>query len=332
MTPIQLLIRELPQVKCLTTSHVLKLPTLQWQYVAGTLCNTLCNRAAPLQRFDQRCWMIFTLFIAQMESSLALTKLDLAFPFCSKQHLALLLGKAHDLEQVRLEKFSADDLESILTSVGQFCHKVTVLELPNLAGVDRLDFSQLTNCRQLISLQVSYCAAPLEAAFLTWLGQAGGKLQSLTLSYCLDITDKTVAALGVATPFLTTLNLSGCPRVTSDALCSLKNVKRLWRNDIGLMAETVASHPAFFSQLEKLSVANCEISSETCKLLASSCTHLQHLDLRGNVGISFEAIACIVTKLSNLKVLNLLGISLTQEEIAQLAIHRTDLKVITGIE
>lgn len=327
MTPVAQCIYDVPLMRELKTCNTIGKKTLLWESVPP-LQSTY--RTALVEKFSQNDWMVF--FTAISKGPLALTSLNLLLPFCPKESLSFILQKAPELKRLQLGDFSTEDLKYILAAVGKFSRQLSELLLPDLARVKDLDLTLLNSCKQLSVLQVNCCGAALEQGLLLWLIESGNSLTSLDLSQCSNITETTLESLNHTTPSLTKLNITGCPYLQSSSLCLLDptklKIRQLVMHEIGLTSETVICHMQFFSQLEELSLVDCQLSSETCQLLANHCPLLKKLNLRGNSQISFGAAESIVRNLSQLQVLDLLGIPLSAEEVARLKEYSRALKII----
>jgi Leucine-rich repeat (LRR) protein len=129
--------------------------------------------------------------------------------------------------------------------------RLVVLNLAGTTVDGPASFADLANCTGLQELDLSECT---HLASVTELVPRLTKLHTLNLSLT-GIGDDSVAALGVALKDLETLQLSGCPRVTSVA--ALESLPLLQRLNISATRVTDVAPLARCPQLWDLSVCSC---------------------------------------------------------------------------
>jgi hypothetical protein len=310
MTPILQLIRDIPHAHAFKVKIVLRLPTVEW------LSNTepLYSRAEPITKFTQTHWMVFDLFLDQMKGILPLAKLELE----SSIWCHGLIKKSPDLKILSLKEVTSIDLRD----VGRYCRQLEELKLQYNS---QIDLTFLDDSSQLIKLQVPYCRD------ITWFTKPQRKLDFLDCSYCQNMTEETLKAIVKNTPNLTSLNISGCPQLRSQALRVLMGttIQKLWMNTIDLELEDIDRSKEFFSQLKHLSLVDCRINSEICYKLIAYAYQLAHLDLRDNPNISYDALHLLISNLECLKFLNIMGTTLNPDQIDKLKSLNINVKVIT---
>jgi hypothetical protein len=172
---------------------------------------------------------------------------------------------------------------------------------------------------------VSYCRDA------TWFTKPQMRLNFIDCSSCQNVTEKTLELFRSNAPNLTSLNISNCSLLKGESLRLLKGskIQTLWMNDIDLEAAVVNENKEFFSQLIKLSVIGCRITTSACNELDKYGYQLQDLNLRDNPDLSFEALKSLILNLEGLKTLNIMGTTLSSDQIGQLTALRPLLKIST---
>ncbi len=324
-TPISLLLQEIPHVKRLESKKFPGMNLIQWQTDPPGVAKGFTQD--DFSGFD---WLVFSIALSYLSTPLALTSLVVTVPFLGVERMGLLLKKSPQLQRLHLERLSSIELAAVLKEVGKYCLQLSELSLPELPGITQLDLTLLQNCTRCSKLSLGQCSAPIEQGLISWLKEAGGQLKTLSLYRCLNVTENVLKCLSTSSPFLMSLNISGCPYLSGASLVHLDglSIQQLHMSEIELTSDDVKNCSNLFSRLIELSIGNCRLSDETCRLLAEKCPNMKKMNLRGNPQVSFESLQYLINSLKQLRVLDLLDSSLSQDQLLQLTSIRKDLRII----
>lgn len=308
------LITDIPFVHNIVVRTELHRPTILW---SNTGLTESINRAALRDKISENELRAFSIFLTQCTQPFPLVSLDFELPFFTPE----LIKKAPGLKKLRLKNLAEEKLEPVLAEVGRCCPLLQELTLPYF---NQLSLIFLDNTIQLSKLVVNYCRN------VTWFTKPQMKIDFLDCSYCQNMTEKMLKAILQNTPNLSSLNISGCPLSGSVIhLMTGSKIQTLWMHEIALELEVIEGNKEFLSQLKLLGLVNCHLNSEACHRLAVYAYQLTNLDLRDNPGILVEEIKFLVTQLERLMFLNIMGSSLTPNQIGELKKMRPGLKITT---
>ena len=229
-----------------------------------------------------------------------------------------------------LTSLNLDDCEGLtdhsLQYLSKGCPKLKTLHLERFIFTDD-GLENISQCQELQELYLDSCLH-LDNRLID-LYPRWKKLTTLSLNYCDDppdrifhadlryndffVTDESLKVLSDNCTLLTSLDLSGCNRITDEGLRYLSKFAML--RELNLFSCKQITGNGLFdigfscTNLESLSLHDCDIDDEGLQQLVyglntGNCSTLQFLDLTGSY-VSFEGISALSTQCTQLRSLNL---------------------------
>lgn len=134
------------------------------------------------------------------------------------------------------------------------------------------------------------------------------KLTHLDIVHCDAVNDISLQKIITGLPNLTSLNVSGCKKITSAGMQSISSLKNLTHLGIahckGLDDLSLRKIVTQLTKLTSLRVGSPTLSKNGIQCI-TSLTHLTHLDLSGSDQLDASGLQVIVSHLSNLTKLNI---------------------------
>lgn len=215
-----------------------------------------------------------------------------------------------------------------MIAIGEGCSDLTALDLmycrhPTTEGV--IAFTK--KCSRLASLNVNAFGCvrrglPLSSEVIYEY------LTSLNLSYCQDVTDESLAALGQMAPSLKSLAISDCNQLTHLGLswlvngCSgltaldISSCEKVDNRGVSSLARLPRLKALMIDQLfDRWTSIHTNITCETLKLISDSCTELVCLSIK-NCQIVPESIGAFVNNCPSLSAFRFAGINFNAEFFA----------------
>ncbi|WCJ27964.1 F-box/LRR-repeat protein 3 [Euphorbia peplus] len=226
--------------------------------------------------------------------------------------IANITSSCPNLTSLRMESCTLVSKEAF-TLIGQRCEFLEELDLTD-NEIDNEGLKSISRCFKLCSLKLGICLNISDDG-ITYIGMNCRKLVELDLYRSAGITDLGILAIASGCPDLETINMSYCKDITDKSLISLSKCTRL--NTIEsrgcplITSLGLASVAVGCKQLSKLDIKKCQNIDDAGMLpLAHFSQNLRQINLSyssvTDVGLQFLAsISC----LQNLTVLHVKGLT-----------------------
>jgi len=226
--------------------------------------------------------------------------------------LAAITSSCTSLVSLKMESCSRVSSES-LRLIGKCCPQLEELDLTD-TDLDDKGLKALGACSKLSSLKIGIClkisdeglthigkscpelrdidlyrSGGISDEGVTQIAQGCPMLEAINLSYCTEITDSSLTALSKCTK-LNTLEIRGCPRVSSSGLSEIAtgcrllsklDIKKCFEiNDVGMLYLSQFSH-----SLRQINLSYCSVTDIGLLSLSSICG-LQDMTIVHLAGIS----------------------------------------------
>ncbi|KAK3139163.1 hypothetical protein QOZ80_5AG0378810 [Eleusine coracana subsp. coracana] len=204
----------------------------------------------------------------------------------SSEGLKLIGKHLHQLEELDLTDNDLDD-EGLTAIAG--CSKLSILKIGICLKISDEGLTQIgKSCPELRDIDLYRCG-DISDDGVTHIAQGCPKLESTNLSYCTGITDRSLMSLSKCAN-LNTLEIRGCPRVSSSGiseiamgcrLLSKLDIKKCFEiNDVGMLYISQFSH-----SLRQINLSYCSVTDIGLLSLSSICG-LQNMTIVHLAGIS----------------------------------------------
>jgi len=179
----------------------------------------------------------------------------------------------------------------------------------SLAHLNEVEFATLQEYGSLLPWLTAADAKRrgVTDAFVDILSSSASNLREASFSFNPEITDSSLMLLGFRCPHLTSLELQGCPLITTQGLESvLKGCK---------------------DDLEVLDVRGCPLLDDKAAEVIASCRRLRVLHLSGS-GMTAEGLRVIISSRASLEAIDISGLALSSSDVRFLAVSLERLRNI----
>ncbi|KAJ1264461.1 hypothetical protein BS78_08G002500 [Paspalum vaginatum] len=226
--------------------------------------------------------------------------------------LAAITSSCTSLVSLRMEACSRVS-SGALQLIGKHCSQLEELDLTD-SDLDDEGLKSLASCSKLSSLKIGICLRISDAG-LTHIGKSCPKLQGIDLYRCGGISDDGIIQIGQGCPMLESINLSYCTEITNRSLISLSKCAKLNTLEIRgcpRVSSTGLSEIAMGCRLlSKLDVKKCFEINDVGMLYLSQFSHSLH-----QINLSYCSVTDIgllslssICGLQNMTIVHLAGIT-----------------------
>jgi len=303
LAPLSKLFSELPQIRSIEVEPLAPLVTLRYH-----IFDAQTPRIFSLGGYGERDLIVTFLALQKLET-IPLIELKLAGIKINLSLWSFLLQRASHLKKFLIYNVDKAHLDPILEVLGRFCLQLEVCHFQDVFSSHELDLELLNRCSQMRELSFVNYYGPLEEKLNKWLLFEKRNLQRVTFTDCLDIQISTLEAL--ETNPLRYLSMTRCSALHGGSLAHIVHLSLVTFHFNGMAVEYrhLYGHEVFFGRLEQLSMADCDLTSESADWIAEHCQNLTYLCLKGNQQIGHSSLLRLAT-LPKLKHLDVREISL----------------------
>ncbi len=306
LSPLSRLFSELSRTQSIEVEPLAPLVTLRYQ-----IFGTPTPRIFSLGNYSETDSFVTFLALQKLET-IPLVELKLAGIKIDLSLWSFILQKASHLKKFLLHNVDKADLDTILEVLGRYCLQLEVCHFQDVFSSQELDFELLNRCSQIREFSFMNYYGPLEKKLNQWLLFEKRLLQRVTFTDCFDIQISTLEALQ-GNP-LQYLSMTRCSALEGSSFTHIAPLPLVTFHFNGMMVEYrhLVDHEEFFGRLEELSLADCDLTSESADWIAAHCTNLTKLCLKGNHQISHSSVLRLTT-LPKLQYLDVRRISLLKD-------------------